>query len=290
MGSRHWSCRSLSARAYRSPTVAGISWEEVGRRITRRLPGLELMQDIWPSRDGISEESACSRFGGAADILTEITLLPHTRSAWVGAPSAHRWCDEDMEDLCVADGNRSRTTIEHSQSRAAKIHEYRSRILSKQSHKQGRGATNPSSQESFVSFRDVVDYVEPKLLHVRCRHKLFTCASVGSKVSLSANGEGAIPTCVNNDQHSRRAYLRCGFSRADHFDAAREGETKNCLSLPPSVRSFALSPVSRFSQRISCDHSMRSLARHVARCSSLLTSWLKPFSLSHFVDCHPVCC
>ena len=163
-----WVCRSLGARAYRSPTLAGIRWEEVGRRITRRLPGREVMQDIWPSKDGISEESACSRFGGAADIITEVMLLPHTRSAWVGISSAQRWCDEEDEDECGTDSDKGRTTIEHSQSRTDQIHEYRCRILNQQSHKHTQGITKTRRRNPIVAFHDIVDYVEPSVLHVRC--------------------------------------------------------------------------------------------------------------------------
>ena len=94
VGERHWSCQSLSARAYRSPAGAGIRWAEIGRRTTRRLPGLELMEDIWPSRDGISETSACVKFGGSADIQTDITILAHTHTDWVG-PQEVSWADED---------------------------------------------------------------------------------------------------------------------------------------------------------------------------------------------------
>ena len=68
LAARHRSCRSLGARAFRSPSSAGVRWLEVSKRITRRLPGLEIMQDIWPAGDGISEEATRSRSGGSSDI------------------------------------------------------------------------------------------------------------------------------------------------------------------------------------------------------------------------------
>ena len=80
MSKQHWSCDSFGARAYRSLCSAGISWCEVARRITRRLPDLEVLENMWPCRDQISKtKSACSRFGGSTDIRTDVVLLAHTR-------------------------------------------------------------------------------------------------------------------------------------------------------------------------------------------------------------------
>ena len=59
------------------------------------MPGLELMEDIWPSQDNISEEAACVEFGGSTDIQTDVTIIAHTHSDWVG-PQTSSWSDEDV--------------------------------------------------------------------------------------------------------------------------------------------------------------------------------------------------
>ena len=53
------------------------------------------MEDIWPSRDGISEVAACVKFGVSADIQTDVTIVAHTRADWVG-PQELSWADEDV--------------------------------------------------------------------------------------------------------------------------------------------------------------------------------------------------
>ena len=46
LSEQHWSCDSFGARVDRSPHTAGISWGEVERGVTRRLPDLEVLEDI----------------------------------------------------------------------------------------------------------------------------------------------------------------------------------------------------------------------------------------------------
>ena len=72
--SAHWRCTSRGARAYRSPAHAGINWREVERRVTVEVPSLLVIDDIRPRRDGISEASDCTSFGGSRDIKTDIYI------------------------------------------------------------------------------------------------------------------------------------------------------------------------------------------------------------------------
>ena len=70
----HWTCASKGARAFRSPAHAGVDWGEVERRVTVEVPSLLVIDDIRPRRDGISEASACTSFGGSRDIRTDIYI------------------------------------------------------------------------------------------------------------------------------------------------------------------------------------------------------------------------
>ena len=63
---------SLGARAFRAPSVAGIQWNEVMRRVTRALPGPEIIEDVYPHRDRLTETECCAAFGGSRDIQTDV--------------------------------------------------------------------------------------------------------------------------------------------------------------------------------------------------------------------------
>ena len=210
---RQWTCRSLGARAYRSPSTAGIRWSEVGRRITRKLPSLELMQDIWPSRDNISEEAACSRFGGSSDIETEVTIIEHTHADWVGESQVDfRWSDEE-EDNTVD----SRTTVIHAKGRAEAIDCYRRKIIEGQAYnKVGSNVIAPRyMNQRSVSFNEAVIYVEPKVLHA-CRG-LFSLS--GASFESKANGCSNFDTKANSFCHTNSSRRTQGVSA--HIDQIR---------------------------------------------------------------------
>ena len=167
MSQQHWSCDSFGARAFRSPASAGISWCEIARRVTRRLPDLEVIEDIWPYRDQISEMSACGRFGGSTDIRTDVVLLAHTHSEWVGRP-VNSWADEgsDIEE----DSKLDEVRITHKPNRAATLHTQRQKIIARYIERQNienqSSPVTPLTKSSTVSFNRVVVYVEPCPLHV----------------------------------------------------------------------------------------------------------------------------
>ena len=70
-------CRSTikGDRALRSPKAAGVLWSGVARRVTRELPKLTIIYDIYPLRDGIEEAAACLHFGGSKDIQTDVYTI-----------------------------------------------------------------------------------------------------------------------------------------------------------------------------------------------------------------------
>ena len=70
----HWRSVSKSARAYRAPSAAGISWLEVGRRTTRDVSSHAILDDIHPVRDSIGEAIACAELGGSHDIQTDMYI------------------------------------------------------------------------------------------------------------------------------------------------------------------------------------------------------------------------
>ena len=162
MSKQHWSCDSFGAQAVRSPGSAGISWCEVARRITRRLPDVEEMEDIWPCRDQISEMSACGRFGGSTDIRTDVVLLAHTRSDWVRSP-VNSWADEDSDN--DVDLKSDEVRITHKPSRAAALHTQRQKIMARYIERQNienqSASFKPLTKSSTMSFNRVVVYVEP---------------------------------------------------------------------------------------------------------------------------------
>ena len=127
------------------------------------------MEDIWPCRDQISEMSACGRFGGSTDIRTDVVLLAHTRSDWVGCP-VNSWADEGSDN--DVDLKSDEVRITHKPSRAAVIHTQRQRIIARDNERQNtekQGVSfTPLTKSSTVSFNRVVAYVEPCPLHA-CR-------------------------------------------------------------------------------------------------------------------------
>ena len=75
MHGHHWRSKRKEARAFRSPRRAGVLWSVVARRITRELPKLTDIDDIYPLRDGIEEAAACLHIGGSKDIQTDIYTI-----------------------------------------------------------------------------------------------------------------------------------------------------------------------------------------------------------------------
>lgn len=75
VGHGHWRCQSKSARAFRSPGNAGVDWSEVYKRTTRDFNNNNLLSEIYPLRDKISEAEACTGFGGCRDIQTDVYLI-----------------------------------------------------------------------------------------------------------------------------------------------------------------------------------------------------------------------
>ena len=72
---KHWNWLSSTclrgmfrnARAYRSPTCVGVDWSSVEIIVTLTVPGGRVMRDIFPIRDKVSEQAACSLIGGSSD-------------------------------------------------------------------------------------------------------------------------------------------------------------------------------------------------------------------------------
>ena len=111
--------------------------------------------------------SACGRFGGSTDIRTDVVLLAHTRSDWVGCP-VNSWADEDLDNDLNPKSNEVRIT--HKPSRAAALHTQRQEIMARYKERQIIENQNvahlPFTKERTVSFNRVVVYVEPCPLHV----------------------------------------------------------------------------------------------------------------------------
>ena len=205
------------------------------------ISSLELMQDIWPSRDNISEESACSRFGGSSDIETEVTIIEHTHADWVGESQVDfRWSDNEEDDTVD-----SRTTVIHAKGRAEAIDCYRRKIIEGQSHNTAGphvGARRHHDMSRSVSFNETVIYVEPKVLHA-CQG-LFSL--VGASFESKANGCSNFDTTANSFCHTNSSRRTQGVSA--HIDQIRkwhgqvahsdfllskcEGETKRHPSIP----------------------------------------------------------
>ena len=129
---RHWRCMSSTrwrgtfrgARAHRSPTCAGISWSEVVRMTTRKMPGNQLVRDIFPSQDRITERAACSSIGGSPDIRIDIE---------VGVPIDSNADNDRLRHVGSCDGSigLSGGRAEHVSPRERRIHidQYRQSIL-----------------------------------------------------------------------------------------------------------------------------------------------------------------
>ena len=71
----HWRGSFKGARAFRSPSCAGVAWSEVDRVITTAIPSGVVLSDISPNADGITEAQACRSFGGSADIIVDVHLI-----------------------------------------------------------------------------------------------------------------------------------------------------------------------------------------------------------------------
>ena len=110
----HWTCASKGARAFRSPAHAGVDWGEVERRVTVEVPSLLVIDDIRPRRDGISEASACTSFGGSRDIRTDIYLAPGGANT-VKYEAGDAWHNDEVdgEDGAHPTANRRRHISDH---------------------------------------------------------------------------------------------------------------------------------------------------------------------------------
>ena len=139
----------MGARAYRSPTAAGIQWAEVVRRVTRESPSGTVLDDIYPCRDGISESAACVRFGGSRDICTEVFVAPNN-NIWSVTPP--RDAEEQDEYIYRDHANPSR-------QRSEAIRAYRSRIIcdaNKEIGSPGLSGKRCSERTSNIRFCEVV--------------------------------------------------------------------------------------------------------------------------------------
>ena len=74
VSSTHWRGTFRGARSHRSPSCAGISWGEVTRMTTRASPGNQMIRDVFPRRDRITERAACSSIGGSSDIVVDVEI------------------------------------------------------------------------------------------------------------------------------------------------------------------------------------------------------------------------
>ena len=226
------------------------------------------MEDIWPSRDGISETSACVKFGGSADIQTDVTILAHTHTDWVG-PQATSWADED--EVCEVNSIESKTSVTHAAHRVVVIDTYRQRVLQEQ-HKYNHitvACVAKEESDRSVSFDNTVLYVEPYSLHAFRFLGSFCRASVDSNSCgvVSASHFSVSGESANDDQRPQRTCARLHATRTDHFDAAREGETLNLSYIPPSVRSHVLPAYDSCLSVIVSSCASHSVRCTCARCS-----------------------
>ena len=139
----------MGARAYRSPTAAGIQWAEVVRRVTRESPSGKVLDDIHPCRDGISESAACMRFGGSRDIRTDV-FVASNHMLWSVTPP--RDAEEQDENIYRDHANPSRR-------RSDAVSEYRSRMICKANEEVGSSGLSGrrcSERTSIVKFCEVV--------------------------------------------------------------------------------------------------------------------------------------
>ena len=92
-----------AARAYRCPP--GISWSSVIRRSTVDMATGQVLQEIYPASEGISESSAGTRLGEPTDIVVDVEYYAQGIDPYVGFGSRRvRWADED-EDGAIDTGH-----------------------------------------------------------------------------------------------------------------------------------------------------------------------------------------
>ena len=69
-----WRAEFKNARALRSPTSAGVRWDNVERIETRSAPSGNLICNLFPARDKLSEREACCNIGGCSDITVMVEV------------------------------------------------------------------------------------------------------------------------------------------------------------------------------------------------------------------------
>ena len=116
----------------------------------------DVIEDIYPRRDDISEAKAGSRLRGCADIVVDVHLLLREWIELIQRRSTSLWCDVDGsedEDWLSENGNvsctpniapytiesveeRFKTVVEHTPSRREVIDTHRRAIIDIQAHKE----------------------------------------------------------------------------------------------------------------------------------------------------------
>ena len=81
-GNGTWKASFKNARAYRSPSSAGIPWGSVLRRTTSDTNTLETLQDLYPRISDVPEWQANALFDRPRDITVEVEVLPPKEEAW----------------------------------------------------------------------------------------------------------------------------------------------------------------------------------------------------------------
>ena len=183
-----------------------------------------------------------------------------------------------MSATGVSDG---RTTISHSSDRTETIDVHRQRVLQEQLRLRiGSPKPIPTEfAERVVTFNVIVDNVEPNLSHACSSLSLSSCVSASGGFPFSACMENAHLFLGNDDQRPQRTCQRCHWTRTDHFDAVREGETLNVPSIPPYARSHVLPAYDLLSSVISSGASLCSIDAHSCTAQPLV-DWT--FGSSHF--------
>ena len=98
---------------------------------------MKVVREIFPQRDGLTEEESCERLGGSADITVDVYLTPDRWSAVEEvAQGVDRWadCDEDGDDhSSSATTGRYNSVDEYvcSARRRGAIGDYRRAVLNR---------------------------------------------------------------------------------------------------------------------------------------------------------------
>jgi hypothetical protein len=229
----HWQSISKGARAYRSPRAAGIPWSEVARRVTSDMQTQEVIDDIYPSRDGLQEAAMCMHIGGSRDIRTDIYTCDS--EGVVGDARQH-----------PPPEGRSRIHAAPPASRQSIINSYRERQLTAANHQlvRERSLQCSSPRAITVAFDpcvlaiEPVDSDEPGRLHVEnllgtivrnrlslLQHRRRVCHSDAFCSS------GPVTACANNTyslesftSHWRSRILNC---QACDFQSSLRGRPKS---------------------------------------------------------------